>query len=74
MERFDRLGFHEAMSGKEMLGINIRDDKLINLLANNKEEIVQLWKLQCGGDIGTLNKKNSKRTGADKRHDKILED
>ena len=62
------------MSGKEMLGINIRDDKLINLLASDREEIIQLWKNQCGGDISTIKEKDTVKSGADKRHDKILED
>jgi len=32
------------MTGKEMLGIIMRDDLLLNLLVNDKEELRQLWK------------------------------
>lgn len=47
-QSLDKLGFKPGMTGKEMLGIIMRDDLLLNLLVNDKEELRQLWKLQCG--------------------------
>lgn len=43
-QSLDKLGFRQGMTGKEMLGIIIRDDLLLNLLVNDKEELRQLWK------------------------------
>ena len=46
--KFRDMMIYKGMLNKELLGIIIRDDKLLNLLAQDEEAIRLLWKEQIG--------------------------
>ena len=45
--KFDELTSQTGMTRDKKLGILIRDDYLIRMLARDKNEIYELWKAQC---------------------------
>ena len=40
---FEKLRFRKGMNNKEVLGILLRDDRFLNLLAKDRAAIQQLW-------------------------------
>ena len=47
---FSDLAIYKAMTNKEILGMILRDDQFLNLLASDQEEIRHIWQKQIGED------------------------
>ena len=48
MIKFKELSIKKNMPNKELLGIILRDDKLLNELGCSQEEIRQIWNKEVG--------------------------
>ena len=48
LKRFKKLSIKKRMPNKEVLGIMLRDDKFMNMLGGDIEDIRNIWKQETG--------------------------
>ena len=54
LQKFRDLSIKKSMPNRELLGIMLRDDKFLNMLAGSEDDIRRIWKQETGQEISTI--------------------